>query len=193
MPPPGASSTAPQRRSAIPARSKRSVPRVPLGARMYRHVGEEYLERVRAYQETSAYQKALRKRQVWVEPFFAEAKDWHGLRRFRLRRLWRVNCEALALRPGRTSSGCSAGGAGGGARCPAGRPSAGLFFGLMLGVCASRSRCQSPKTMPCRLQPETDWQATTNQWQQGFFNTLGYFCYTLAHKRKLERQLQDRA
>jgi hypothetical protein len=32
---------------------------------------------------------------VWVEPLFAEGKDWHGMRRFRLRRLWRVNCEAL--------------------------------------------------------------------------------------------------
>jgi hypothetical protein len=53
---------------------------------VYRHIGEEYLERVHSYQETPAYQKALRKRQVWVEPLFAEAKDWHGMRRFRLRR-----------------------------------------------------------------------------------------------------------
>jgi hypothetical protein len=37
---------------------------------------------------------------VWVEPLFAEAKDWHGLRRFRLRRLWRVNCEALLTAAG---------------------------------------------------------------------------------------------
>ena len=37
----------------------------------------------------------MRKRSVWVEPLFAEGKDWHGMRRFRLRRLWRVNCEAL--------------------------------------------------------------------------------------------------
>ena len=29
------------------------------------------------------------------QPLFAEGKDWHGMRRFRLRRLWRVNCEAL--------------------------------------------------------------------------------------------------
>jgi hypothetical protein len=67
------------------------------GRRVYRYVGEEYLERVRTYQHTLAYQKALRKRQVWVEPLFAEAKDWHGMRRFRLRRLWRVNCEALRI------------------------------------------------------------------------------------------------
>jgi hypothetical protein len=37
---------------------------------------------------------------VWVEPLFAEEKDWHGLRRFRLRRLWRVNCEALLTAAG---------------------------------------------------------------------------------------------
>jgi Transposase DDE domain len=70
------------------------------GRRVYRHVGEEYLERVRTYQQTLAYQKALRKRQVWVEPLFAEAKDWHGLRRFRLWQLWRVNCEALRIATG---------------------------------------------------------------------------------------------
>ncbi len=65
------------------------------GRRLHRHFAEEYLDRVRAYHQTAAYQKAMRKRQVWVEPLFAEAKDWHGMRRFRLRRLWRVNCEAL--------------------------------------------------------------------------------------------------
>ncbi len=70
------------------------------GRRVYRHVGEEYLERVRTYQQTLAYQKALRKRKVWVEPLFAEAKDWHGMRRFRLRRLWRVNCEAQMIASG---------------------------------------------------------------------------------------------
>jgi hypothetical protein len=50
---------------------------------------------VRGYHETKDYKKAYRKRTVWVEPLFAEGKDWHGMRRFRLRRLWRVNCEAL--------------------------------------------------------------------------------------------------
>jgi transposase len=47
---------------------------------------EEYLERVRAYRNTEPYRKAMMKRAVWVEPLFGEAKDWHGLRRFRLRR-----------------------------------------------------------------------------------------------------------
>jgi hypothetical protein len=65
------------------------------GRRLSRHVDEEYLERVRAYHRTEPYKKAMCKRSVWVEPLFAEGKDWHGMRRFRLRQLWRVNCEAL--------------------------------------------------------------------------------------------------
>ncbi len=60
-----------------------------------RNLDEEYVEQVRAYHTTEPYHKAMRKRSVWVEPLFAEGKDWHGMRRFRLRRLWRVNCEAL--------------------------------------------------------------------------------------------------
>src|SRR4051795_4914307 len=43
---------------------------------------------------------AMRKRKVWVEPLFAEAKDWHGLRRFRLRGLEKVNGEALLIAAG---------------------------------------------------------------------------------------------
>lgn len=57
-------------------------------------------ERVRAYQQTPAYEKALRQRQVWVEPLFGEGKQWHNMRRFRLRGLWRVNTEALLIATG---------------------------------------------------------------------------------------------
>ena len=60
----------------------------------------EYLDRVRAYHQTAAYEKAMGKRKVWVEPLFGEAKDWHGLSRFRLRRLWKVNVEALLIATG---------------------------------------------------------------------------------------------
>ncbi|HYZ08844.1 MAG TPA: IS1182 family transposase [Pseudonocardiaceae bacterium] len=70
------------------------------GRQLYRSFHAEYLDRVRAYHQTTAYQKAMRKRAVWVEPLFGEAKDWHGLRRFRLRRLWRVNCEGLLVAAG---------------------------------------------------------------------------------------------
>ncbi len=50
---------------------------------IHRSLYADYLERVRSYHATAAYQKAIRKRQVWVEPLFAEAKAWHGLRRLR--------------------------------------------------------------------------------------------------------------
>jgi hypothetical protein len=42
----------------------------------------------------------MRKRGVWVEPLFGEAKDWHGLRQFRLCGLWKVNCEAFRITAG---------------------------------------------------------------------------------------------
>ena len=55
---------------------------------------------MKGYRGTFLYEKALRKRRVWVEPLFAEAKDWHGMRRFRLRRLEKVNIEALLIASG---------------------------------------------------------------------------------------------
>ncbi len=70
------------------------------GRTLCRSVDEACLERVRGYASSEAYQKAVRKRQVWVEPLFGEGKQWHGLRRFRLRRLWRVNIEALLIGAG---------------------------------------------------------------------------------------------
>jgi transposase len=70
------------------------------GRRLGRHRDEAYRDRVRGYHLTEPYAKAMRKRQVWVEPLFAEAKDWHGLRRFRLRGLERVNGEALLIAAG---------------------------------------------------------------------------------------------
>src|SRR5688572_12327114 len=70
------------------------------GRQVRRSLYAEYLDRVRAYHQTPAYEKAMAKRKVWVEPLFGEAKDWHGLRRFRLRRLWKVNVEALLIATG---------------------------------------------------------------------------------------------
>lgn len=67
---------------------------------MSRRFDEDYLDRVRGYRDTEPYQKALRKRRVWVEPLFGEAKQWHGLTRFRLRGLPKVNAEALLIATG---------------------------------------------------------------------------------------------
>ena len=72
----------------------------PRGRRVGRSFDEPYLDRVRGYHATEPYAKAMRKRKVWVEPLFAEAKEWHGLRRFRLRGLERVNGAALLIAAG---------------------------------------------------------------------------------------------
>jgi len=49
----------------------------------------------------------LRKRGVWVEPQFGEAKEWQGMRRFRLRRLEKVNTEALVNYPALKDGACN--------------------------------------------------------------------------------------
>jgi len=70
------------------------------GRQVHRSFHAEYLDRVRSYHETKAYQKAMRKRKVWVEPLFGEAKQWHGMRQFRLRGLKKVNMEGLFIAAG---------------------------------------------------------------------------------------------
>jgi hypothetical protein len=65
------------------------------GRMVHRSFSEDYLDTVRSYHATEAYQKAMRKRKVWVEPLFAEAKEWHGLRRLRLRGLENANTQGL--------------------------------------------------------------------------------------------------
>ncbi|MDQ3694151.1 MAG: transposase [Chloroflexota bacterium] len=67
------------------------------GRQLKRGFNEAYLDWVRGYHATEPYAKAMGKRQVWVEPLFAEAKAWHGLSRFRLRGLPKVNGEALLI------------------------------------------------------------------------------------------------
>jgi transposase len=70
------------------------------GRSFTRSFDEAYLDRVRGYHETAAYRQAMRKRSVWVEPLFGEAKEWHGLRQFRLRGLPKVNLVGLLVAAG---------------------------------------------------------------------------------------------
>jgi len=70
------------------------------GRTVRRSFHEAYLDRVRGYHTTTGYRRAMRKRQVWPEPLFAEAKQWHGLRQFRLRGLQKVNVEGLLVAAG---------------------------------------------------------------------------------------------
>jgi len=60
-----------------------------------RSINQDYIDQVREYHKTEVYKKAQRKRSVWVEPVFGEVKQWHQGRRFRLRRLRKVNIESL--------------------------------------------------------------------------------------------------
>ncbi len=70
------------------------------GRQLTRPFDADYLERVRGYHETADYKQAMRKRKVWIEPLFGEAKQWHGLRQFRLRGLQKVNMEGLFIAAG---------------------------------------------------------------------------------------------
>jgi transposase len=70
------------------------------GRKVQRSFYVDYLEKVRSYHATEAYKKAIRKRQVWAEPMFAEAKEWHGLRRLRLRGLRNANIQGLLIAVG---------------------------------------------------------------------------------------------
>lgn len=70
------------------------------GRYIFRSFHQLYVERVQEYQQTEEYQKAMRKRGYWDEPLFGEAKDFHRLRRFRLRSLLKVNIEAVMVAAG---------------------------------------------------------------------------------------------
>ncbi len=70
------------------------------GRAVNRNFDEEYFEKIKGYYGLEAYKKAMRKRKVWIEPMFAEAKQWHGMERMRLRMLERVNCEVLITASG---------------------------------------------------------------------------------------------
>ena len=72
------------------------------GRQIARPFDAEYLDRVRGYHATEEYQRAMRKRKVWIEPLFGEAKQWHGMRQFRLRGLAKVNTEGLMVAAGQS-------------------------------------------------------------------------------------------
>ena len=78
------------------------------------------MEKVRGYHATEAYKKAIRKRQVWVEPLFAEAKEWHGLRRLRLRGLLNANIQGLLIAAGQNLKRFLAASGWGGRHAPSG-------------------------------------------------------------------------
>jgi hypothetical protein len=70
------------------------------GRIVWRSCHAELLDRVRARHGTRAFEKAMWKRSVWLEGLFAEAKQWHGLHKFRLRRLANVNIQGVMIAAG---------------------------------------------------------------------------------------------
>lgn len=70
------------------------------GRHIFRSFFQEVLDKAESYRQTEAYLKALRKRSVWIEPLFGEAKEFHNLRRFRFRRLRKVNMEGVMVAAG---------------------------------------------------------------------------------------------
>jgi transposase len=70
------------------------------GRHIFRSFFQEYLDKAESYRQTEAYLKAMRKRSLWVEPLFGEAKEFHRLRRFRLRHLLKVNVEGVMVAAG---------------------------------------------------------------------------------------------
>lgn len=67
------------------------------GRSLSRSIYQHILDTVDLYRQTEAYKKAMRKRQVWIEPKLGEAKQWHRLEKFQLRGLCKVNMEALMI------------------------------------------------------------------------------------------------
>jgi hypothetical protein len=90
------------------------------GRTIQRSIYEAYLDQVRSYHTTEAYKKAIRKRHVWVEPMFAQAKEWHGLRRLRLRGLLNANIQGLLIAAGQNLKRLLAARGWGGRNAPCG-------------------------------------------------------------------------
>jgi transposase len=70
------------------------------GRHGHRSLHAASLERVRGSHATEADKRAMRKRKAWIEPLFGEAKQWHGLRQFRLRGLPRVTIQGVCVAAG---------------------------------------------------------------------------------------------
>ena len=113
-----------------------------LGRQVSRSFHEAYLDGVLGYHATADYRTAMRKRKVWPEPLFAEAKQWHGLHQFRLRGLQKVNREGLLVAAGQNLKRWLGATGWGRRHGPTGRLSVtGLTTALLIGShCAAQRR-----------------------------------------------------
>jgi len=149
---------------------------------LHRSYYADYLDQVRSYHPTEAYQKALRKRRVWIEPLFGEAKQWHGLRCFRLRRLWKVNCEALVTATGQNIKRLVQQRGWGYHPIPTGSADKPGPGGILLLIIGLRWMEQAALPLDLRLLPLPPGASTMASWSNyqsasniEFFNMLGRF------------------
>lgn len=141
------------------------------GRRVGRGLDEDDLDRVRGYHATEPFAKAMRKRKVWIEPLVAEAKEWHGLRRFRLRGLEKVNGEALLIAVGENLKRLLS--RWGWGRRPWPNGAAGVVLPTANPLVVSPGRCPFPVSRRCSVpQPP-----------HPFFNRLDRFCLTARARR----------
>ena len=96
----GARGTERSPRCATPASSKRGVPQASADACCTDRSRRTSTTECAPTAGLSLTRKPYERGRWWVEPLFAEAKDWHGMRRFRLRRLEKANIEALLIASG---------------------------------------------------------------------------------------------
>jgi transposase len=150
-------------------RLKAQCTRSPHGRQIKRSVDEIYLDRVRRYHATAAYRKAMRKRQVWVEPLFAEAKVWHGLRRLRLRGLLNANIHGLLIATGQNLKRLLAATGWGRRHAPCGSLIA-LPTASQTGL--ARSCYHGPEPRPERMRSRQRRSLARVASLQAFFNTL---------------------
>jgi hypothetical protein len=102
------------------------------------------------------YQKAIRKRKVWIEPLFAEGKLWHGMRRFRTRTLGKVNTEALVTATGQNIKRLLTFGDRGPRRLAQGTALRPPQLTLVR-TYQTASRCRSRLHQPCASRFSTRW------------------------------------
>jgi Transposase DDE domain len=133
--------------NACPVKSKCTTS--DCGRTIQRSLYEHYLEKVRSYHTTEAYKKAIRKRQVWVEPMFAEARGWHGLRRLRLRGLLNANIQGLLIATGQNLKRFLAATGWGSRHAPCGSL---VALPTELQGLSAVSKCQTPRSGSEQMQ-----------------------------------------
>ena len=127
---------------------------------------------MRGYHATEAYQKALRKRKVWVEPLFAEAKDWHRLRRLRLRGLMNANIQGMLIAAGQNLKRFLAARGWGRRHAPCGSHLALPLEPERLSALRVMTHSAGDRSTG---EPDPKWLVTAPTTTKPFFNTLGRY------------------